>query len=110
MNKLEINRYLECSEVVDTLTYKGYSDITIQEEFAEAIGNIEGDLLRDALWNYYNKRDSELLKLVGIRVATQVLSSFVTCKLQMFPSALQRFLEDGSEPKETLVAKYTDHS
>lgn len=110
MNKSEINRYLEHPEVVDNLTYKGYSDITIQEEFAEAIGNIEGDLLRDALWNYYNKGDSELLKMVGIRVATQVVANFVACKLQTFPSTLQRFLEDGSEPKETLVAKYTDHS
>ena len=108
MNKLEINRYLECPEVVDSLTYKGYSDTVIQEEFAEAIGNIEGDLLRDALWNYYNKGDSELLKMVGIRLATQVVANFVACPLQAFPSALQRFLEDGDEPKETLVAKYAE--
>ena len=110
MNKLEINRYLECQQIVDSLTYKGYSDTTIQEEFAEAIGNIEGDLLRDALWNYYNKGDSELLKMVGIRIATHVVANFIGCPLQAFPSALQRFLEDGDEPKETLVAKYANLS
>lgn len=108
MQSKKVKLWLENPTSVDALTWEGYSETAMKEYLSDAAEKIDIDFLYDALWYYHEKRDRVLLESLGVRIAESMLESIKESKTRV--NELERFLEDGEVPRETVTSKYTDHS